>query len=161
MYELIQRKGGRVEPAGGSTCGNRRAHPVLVAVTEVGALWPPVRRRLDEDSATAWSKTSHWRSLASSRCRSIRIGGDAAGSSTVSSANLIYQLRVMLVGVEPPVWRVVQIAGNVTLYRLHLIPQAALGWTNSHRYKGMRWLGLWVRLRLRRRLPSPPLPRSP
>lgn len=52
----------------------------------------------------------------------------------VAPSKLIYRLRLMLVDVEPPVWRIVQVPGNVTLYRLHLILQAAMDWTNSHLY---------------------------
>jgi hypothetical protein len=48
----------------------------------------------------------------------------------ISSA--IYQLKITLRGVRPPIWRRVQTPGNITLARLHVIIQAAMGWTNSH-----------------------------
>jgi len=44
----------------------------------------------------------------------------------------IYQIRVALDGIEPPIWRRILVPGDVTLRRLHNILQAAMGWTNSH-----------------------------
>lgn len=45
---------------------------------------------------------------------------------------LIYQLKVGLLGVKPPVWRRLQVVGGVTLGELHGIIQVAMGWTDSH-----------------------------
>ena len=44
----------------------------------------------------------------------------------------VYQLKVTLLGSEPPIWRRVLVARNVTLKRLHSIFQAAMGWQSSH-----------------------------
>lgn len=44
----------------------------------------------------------------------------------------IYQLRITLLGTEPPVWRTVRTSGNVALKKLHQIIQIAMGWTDSH-----------------------------
>ena len=44
----------------------------------------------------------------------------------------VFQLRVSLIDVEPPVWRRLLVAQDVTLPRLHSFLQAAMGWTNSH-----------------------------
>ncbi len=44
----------------------------------------------------------------------------------------IYQLKVVLLGSEPPVWRRLQVPGDATLDWLHAALQVALGWTNSH-----------------------------
>ncbi len=44
----------------------------------------------------------------------------------------VFQLRVSLIDVEPPVWRRLLVAQDVTLPRLHSILQAVMGWTNSH-----------------------------
>jgi hypothetical protein len=43
-----------------------------------------------------------------------------------------YQLKVLLLDVKPQVWRRVHVAPNIYLNELHLVLQAALGWTNSH-----------------------------
>jgi len=46
----------------------------------------------------------------------------------------IYQLKVILLEVEPAIWRRVQVRGTVTLAKLHAILQDVMGWTNSHLY---------------------------
>lgn len=45
---------------------------------------------------------------------------------------MIYQLHIHLLEIEPPIWRRIQVSGNVTLYRLSLIIQRAMGWTNNN-----------------------------
>lgn len=47
----------------------------------------------------------------------------------------IFQLRVTLDEIDPPIWRVIQVAGGGTLYRLHLVIQAAMGWENYHLFE--------------------------
>jgi Plasmid pRiA4b ORF-3-like protein len=44
----------------------------------------------------------------------------------------IYQLKITLDGSKPPIWRRVEVADTVTLAKLHMIIQAAMGWTDSH-----------------------------
>ena len=44
----------------------------------------------------------------------------------------IHQLRISLCDVEPEVWRRVLVPGSIRLDKLHLMLQAAMGWTNSH-----------------------------
>lgn len=44
----------------------------------------------------------------------------------------IYQIKVTLRDIEPPIWRQLQIPGKVTLPELHLMIQAAMGWCNGH-----------------------------
>jgi hypothetical protein len=44
----------------------------------------------------------------------------------------IYQFKVTLKGVHPPVWRRIQAPGDLPLPQLHAILQIAMGWTNSH-----------------------------
>ncbi|MCC7527992.1 MAG: plasmid pRiA4b ORF-3 family protein [Candidatus Melainabacteria bacterium] len=41
-------------------------------------------------------------------------------------------LKVMLRGVEPLIWRRLEVPATITLNRLHMVFQDALGWTNSH-----------------------------
>jgi Plasmid pRiA4b ORF-3-like protein len=47
---------------------------------------------------------------------------------------LIYQLKITLRGIQPPIWRRVQLPGDTVLADLHLVIQAAMGWTMSHLY---------------------------
>ena len=50
--------------------------------------------------------------------------------------NAVYQLKITLRGVRPPIWRRVLVGDTVTLHQLHRVFQAALGWqdTRLHRF---------------------------
>jgi hypothetical protein len=47
----------------------------------------------------------------------------------------IAQLRIKLNDVEPAVLRWIEVPLTIRLDRLHLVLQAAMGWTNSHLYE--------------------------
>jgi Plasmid pRiA4b ORF-3-like protein len=44
----------------------------------------------------------------------------------------IFQVRVSLIDIDPPIWRRLLLPQDVTLPRLHDILQVAMGWTDSH-----------------------------
>ena len=44
----------------------------------------------------------------------------------------IYQLKVVLLASEPPVWRRMQVPGDARLDWVHAALQVVIGWTNSH-----------------------------
>lgn len=44
----------------------------------------------------------------------------------------VYQLKVSLKGIRPPIWRRIQVLGSTTLQELHFIVQAVMGWANAH-----------------------------
>ena len=44
----------------------------------------------------------------------------------------IYQLKITLNHIEPPIWRQVLVSGEITLAKLHKVIQEAMGWENSH-----------------------------
>src|SRR5690348_3513314 len=48
------------------------------------------------------------------------------------SSPAIYQLRVVLCGVSPPVWRRLLVASDTTLAELHEILQRAFAWSDEH-----------------------------
>jgi hypothetical protein len=50
-------------------------------------------------------------------------------------AQTIYQLKVSLEGANPPVWRRIQIAANVTLRQLHGVLQQAMKWGPGRHYR--------------------------
>ncbi len=54
-------------------------------------------------------------------------GGPAPGGEAP-----VYQLKVALQGVQPPVWRHFQAPGDYTLYDLHCALQIVMGWEECH-----------------------------
>ncbi len=44
----------------------------------------------------------------------------------------IYQLKVTLKDIRPPVWRRIQVVSDIKLAKLHRVIQDAFGWTDSH-----------------------------
>jgi hypothetical protein len=50
----------------------------------------------------------------------------------VSKETKIFQLKTTLKYIRPPIWRRIQVSGDITLAELHLVLQAAMGWSNSH-----------------------------
>jgi len=44
----------------------------------------------------------------------------------------IFQLKVTLEEISPPIWRRILVPSNLTLDKLHAVLQKAIGWTNSH-----------------------------
>lgn len=59
--------------------------------------------------------------------------------------DLVYQLKVTLKGSHPPIWRRLQVRGDIPLSRLHRVLQIAMGWTDSHMHQfrvGARYYGV-------------------
>ncbi|WP_220433260.1 plasmid pRiA4b ORF-3 family protein [Kocuria coralli] len=46
-----------------------------------------------------------------------------------------FRLRVDLLGTKPPVWRRIEVPGDITLPRLHEVIQTTMGWTDSHLHR--------------------------
>jgi hypothetical protein len=44
----------------------------------------------------------------------------------------IYQLKITLTGIKPPIWRRIQVPATILLCCLHDALQAVFGWTDSH-----------------------------
>jgi hypothetical protein len=44
----------------------------------------------------------------------------------------VFELKVTLRDIEPPIWRVIEVPGEWPLDEVHLAIQAAMGWNNSH-----------------------------
>jgi hypothetical protein len=44
----------------------------------------------------------------------------------------IYQLKVTIADIRPPIWRRLLVRGDVTLFKLHKILQAAMEWQDYH-----------------------------
>ena len=52
--------------------------------------------------------------------------------ATRKKAQSIYQLKITLKDIRPPIWRRVQVPSDITLGQLHWVIQLSMGWTNSH-----------------------------
>jgi hypothetical protein len=55
--------------------------------------------------------------------------------ATKNQLALIYQMKVMLADIEPPIWRRFLVVSDITLHKLHLILQTIMGWENYHLYE--------------------------
>jgi prevent-host-death family protein len=44
----------------------------------------------------------------------------------------VYQFKVALKGIQPPIWRRIQVPGNYNFWDLHVAIQDAMGWDDSH-----------------------------
>ncbi len=49
-----------------------------------------------------------------------------------SGEKQVYQLKVTLLDIKPPIWRRIQVTDDITLYNLDRILQTVMGWTDSH-----------------------------
>lgn len=52
--------------------------------------------------------------------------------TVAKSLRSIYQLKITLKGIRPPIWRRLLVASTTKLDGIHLILQIVMGWTNSH-----------------------------
>jgi hypothetical protein len=71
---------------------------------------------------------------------------DRTKTSTAESRgpSSIYQIKVTLKDSHPPIWRSIQVPGDIPLSRLHAVLQIVMGWTNSHLHQfkvGGRYYG--------------------
>lgn len=44
----------------------------------------------------------------------------------------VCQLRIVLLGIEPEIWRRFQVSSDITLRKLHRVIQVVMGWDNDH-----------------------------
>jgi len=71
---------------------------------------------------------------------------DRTKTSTAESRgpSSIYQIKVTLKDSHPPIWRSIQVPGDIPLSRLHAVLQIVMAWTNSHLHQfkaGGRYYG--------------------
>lgn len=45
---------------------------------------------------------------------------------------MIYQFKITLAGVKPPIWRRIQVPESYTFWDLHVAIQDAMGWLDCH-----------------------------
>ena len=51
---------------------------------------------------------------------------------TTKQSNAIYQIKLSIIGVKPPIWRTVLVASDLKLRAFHKVIQVVMGWTDSH-----------------------------
>ena len=51
------------------------------------------------------------------------------------SKHSIFQIKISLLGIKPPIWRRFQVSSDITLAYLHEILQVVMGWKNCHLYQ--------------------------
>jgi len=44
----------------------------------------------------------------------------------------VYQLKITLKGIRPPIWRRIQVPETYTFWDLHVAIQDAMGWEDAH-----------------------------
>src|ERR1700739_2358761 len=52
--------------------------------------------------------------------------------NTAGKPDQIYQIKVTLLGTDPPIWRRLLVPTDLTLEQLHHILQIAMGWEDCH-----------------------------
>lgn len=70
-----------------------------------------------------------------------RMSGQRSGYGTVGKEKIlgnktsrIYQFKITLKGIRPPIWRRFQVKSGITFYELHKIIQVVMGWHDYHLY---------------------------
>ena len=53
----------------------------------------------------------------------------------IEIAQGIYQLKVILLGTKPPIWRRLLVSADLTLAQLHNVLQTAMAWHNEHMHE--------------------------
>ena len=50
----------------------------------------------------------------------------------IPTQQIVYQLKVTLAGIRPPIWRTIQVSGDMTLHDLHKTLVRVMGWHGGH-----------------------------
>ena len=59
-------------------------------------------------------------------------GGNVKLTQGKTVGGRIYQLKITLKGIRPPIWRRVRVPGTIRLADLHHVIQTVFGWTDTH-----------------------------
>lgn len=74
-------------------------------------------------------------------CAAVETRSSTTASTSFASAQsaanqaTVYQLKVLLEGIRPQIWRRFQVDGSTTLEQLHLILQIVMGWEDFHLHR--------------------------
>ena len=64
--------------------------------------------------------------------RMIGISIEMNPNGKVVEMRKVYQIKITLKDIKPPIWRRLQVTNDTVLEKLHAIIQVAMGWSNSH-----------------------------
>jgi hypothetical protein len=64
--------------------------------------------------------------------RSVPRTEKTKGDAAPGMVGAVYQFKVTLGDIEPPIWRRLLVPADITLAELHGVLQVSMGWTNSH-----------------------------
>jgi hypothetical protein len=53
-------------------------------------------------------------------------------TNAIEKSQQIYQIKITLLGTDPPIWRRLRVPANLTLETLHDVLQLAMGWEDCH-----------------------------
>jgi hypothetical protein len=56
-------------------------------------------------------------------------------TKAIDQAQEIYQIKVTLLGTDPPIWRRVLVPSDLTLEQVHDVLQLAIGWEDCHMHE--------------------------
>jgi Plasmid pRiA4b ORF-3-like protein len=56
-------------------------------------------------------------------------------TNTADQSQEIYQIKVTLLGTDPPIWRRLLVPADLTLEHLHHVLQVAMGWEDCHMHE--------------------------
>jgi hypothetical protein len=56
-------------------------------------------------------------------------------TKTIETPQEIYQIKVTLLGTDPPIWRRLLVPADLTLEQLHHVLQRAMGWEDCHMHE--------------------------
>ncbi len=63
---------------------------------------------------------------------------DCRNKRHVPEESQVFRIKVTLRGSRPLIWRRFEVQGHVTLYQLHRVLQAVMGWTDTHLHEVLR-----------------------
>jgi len=102
---------------------NRTVHFTLPEIEEIAQA-----ARTAVSRATTGMERNSLRHVVEAAERAIE---DSQGIARIPAKDRLYQFKITLKGIDPPIWRRIQ-TRDCTLDRLHERIQTSMGWTNSH-----------------------------
>src|SRR3990172_76703 len=65
-------------------------------------------------------------------CVSRATRRESVAKAREADSSLIYQVKAVLKNVRPPIWRRIQVPGDMPLHKLHSVIQTVMGWEDYH-----------------------------